>query len=126
GFGLLLPWSSVLRAAAEQAREEAALCAGLALVPREDHQRRRRHDERQHRSESEAVDDGARQRNPPLGRRSMDRHLMAEDLEAEAEGDRQDAEDRRYRRQHHGPRTLATGLQDGVVFVHALLAQPVI
>ena len=41
--------------------------------------------------------------------------LAREELDVDAEGDRQHAEDRGHRGEHHRPRALAAGLEDGVV-----------
>ena len=81
-------------AAPENPREPAAPLRRV-LVAGEGHQHRRRHDQRQHRREGQAEDDRRGQRNPPLGRRGVDRRLLVEDFQPEAEGDRQHAEDER-------------------------------
>ena len=54
------------------------------------------------------------------------RDLAADEVEIDAEGDRQHAEDRGHRRQHHRPRALAAGLQDRLVGALPFAPQPVV
>src|SRR5690606_1448577 len=110
----------------EQASEQAAVFLALTWrLAGKHHQRRRGYYQRQDRREGEAEDNRRGERDPPLCRRRVDRRLMVEELEAKAHRDRQDAEDRRRRRQHDGACTLAAGLQHRVHLAPALVAQTV-
>ena len=54
------------------------------------------------------------------------RDLAADEVEIDAEGDRQHAQDGRDRREHHRPRPLAAGFDDRLVSALALAPQSIV
>ena len=87
------------------------------------HQERRDNNQRQDGGKGQAIDDGRRQRDPPLGRGRADGHLMVQKLDVQAKGDGQHAKDSGQRGQHHRAGPFAAGLKDRLDLGNAFAAQ---